>query len=44
MKDIMAKKQAALCGRAIYLIYAESDPVYKHHFEIIDYKDFFCEP
>jgi arsenate reductase-like glutaredoxin family protein len=44
VKDILAKRQAALCGRAIYLIYAESDPKYKSVFEVVNYKDFICQP
>jgi len=44
MKDILAKKMAAFSGRAIFEIYAESDPVYKHNLEIVDPFDFVCEP
>jgi len=43
-KDILAKKLAAFSGRAIYKIWAESDPYYKHHLEVIHYKDFICDP
>jgi len=43
-KDIIAKKQSIFSGRAIYLIYSESDPEYKNYLEVINYKDFLCEP
>lgn len=43
-KDILAKKEAAFSGRAIYKIWSESEPKYKHHLEIIHYKDFLCDP
>jgi hypothetical protein len=44
VKDLLAKKQSAISGRAIYLYYAESDPKYKSNFEVINYKDFLCQP
>ncbi len=43
-KDRWAKKLACFSGRAIYKIFAESDPRYKSHLEVVDYEDFVCEP
>lgn len=43
-KDRWAKKLAILSGRAIFKIFAESDPKYKAHLEVVDYYDFLCEP
>src|SRR3990167_9265933 len=42
--DIDAKKQAALYGRAISKFYAESDPQYKSHLEVVDVYDFIADP
>lgn len=44
MKDRSMKKLAALSGRAIAKYYAESDPKYTPHLQIVDYLDFHCEP
>ena len=44
IKDILGKKMAAFSGRAVYQTYAESDPRYKHHLELVDTFDFVCEP
>lgn len=44
MKDRAMKKMAALGGRAISKFYAESDPVYKPHLDLVDYLDFHSEP
>lgn len=43
-KDRWAKKLAFLSGRAIFKIFAESDPKYASKLEVIDYYDFLCEP
>ena len=44
MKDRWAKKLACFSGRAISKIYAESDPKYRNHLEVVDYEDFVSEP
>ena len=44
LKDRWAKKQACFSGRAIYKIFAESDPQYKHYLEVVDYEDFITDP
>ena len=43
-KDRWAKKLAGLSGRGIFKIFAESDPKYASHLEVVDYYDFLCEP
>lgn len=43
-KDRWEKKLACFSGRGIKKIFAESDPKYKHHLEVVDYMDFQCEP
>lgn len=43
-KDRLAKKLAFLSGRAIYKIWAESDPEYKHNLQVVDHFDFVTEP
>ena len=44
MKDRSVKRLAALSGRGILKYYAESDPKYSPHLQIIDHLDFHCEP
>ena len=44
MKDRSVKRLAALSGRGILKYYAESDPKYCPHLQIIDHLDFHCEP
>lgn len=44
MKDRWSKKLACFSGRAIAKYFAESDPKYKHYWEIVDHEDFECEP
>lgn len=44
LKDRSMKKLAALGGRAIAKYYAESDPKYTPHLDIVDYLDFHSEP
>ena len=43
-KDRWGKKLAIFSGREVSAIYAESDPKYKSHYDIIDHEDFVCEP
>ena len=43
-KDRGAKMLATFSGRAIYKLFAESDPEYKSNLEIVDHHDFHCEP
>lgn len=43
-KDRATKKLAILSGRAIYQYYAESEPKYSSHLEVVDHNDFQCEP
>lgn len=43
-KDRVEKKMAALSGRAISKVYATSvKNKYKSHYEIVDYRNFYCE-
>ena len=43
-KDLDVKKLAALSGRGIFKIFAESSPNYQSHLEAVDYYDFIAEP
>lgn len=43
-KDRWEKKMAIFSGRGISKIFAESDPEYKSHNEVIDHYDFHAEP
>lgn len=38
------KKNALFCGRGIVKYYAESDPEYKSHLDVVGYDDFHCQP
>ncbi len=44
LKDRWAKKTALFSGRAIYKIYSESDPEYKHNLDVVEFEDFMFEP
>lgn len=44
IKDIRAKKLAAISGRAIFKIFSESSPRYKNHLVNIHHYNFLCEP
>lgn len=44
LKDRWAKLLACFSGRAIYKVYSESEPRYKHYLETVDYEDFITEP
>lgn len=44
IKDIVAKKQAIIYGRAIFSYFASSDGGYKPHLENVDVYDFLIDP
>lgn len=44
IKDIRGKKLAAFSGRAIYNIFAESDPIYKHYLRNVHHYNFYIDP
>lgn len=44
IKDLRTKKLAGLSGRAIFNIFAESDPVYRHYLRVIHHYNFYIDP
>jgi len=44
LKDRWEKKLAIFSGRGTAKIYSESDPKYKHYYEVVDYQDLMTEP
>ena len=43
-KDRCEKKLAIFSGRGISKYFADSDPKYKSHLEVVDHNNFLCEP
>lgn len=42
-EDRAGKKMALMTGRAIFITYCESDPEFKHYFELVDSYDYVAE-